>query len=424
MTGSATSGRPQVVFNETLLLGILAAVQFTHIMDFMIMMPLGSHLMRVFEIGPEGFSRLVAAYGISAAIGGLVSALVIDRLDRRRSLLTLYSGFILATLACALSPSYGWLLAARIAAGACGGVASSLIIAMVGDVVPPERRGRGMATVMTAFPLASILGVPGGLLLVNAFNWHAPFVLIVCLGLIVLTLAWLRMPAIVVERSATHPLRQIKEIVGHHIHLRGFLLTAMVTFGAGLMIPFMAPSMVANVGIAEDHIWMIYLFGGAATFFSTPLFGRLADKHDKLHVIAGISFFTIISSILLSRLGPTSVWVALIITTVFFVSMSGRFGPAMAMISNAVEPRYRAGYMSLNSTVQQASSATANLIGGLLVIQAADGRLLGYDLVGLLAAIAFALTVVAAAWLRAAAPHSARNMPAPPMVPPSPEAAL
>ncbi|MFH1498582.1 MAG: MFS transporter [Verrucomicrobiota bacterium] len=411
MSGSASSsnGRPAAVFNETLLLTILAAVQFTHILDFMIMMPLGSHLMRVFAISPEAFSRLVAAYGISAAVGGILAALVIDRLDRRKALLTLYTGFILATLACALAPTYGWLLGARIAAGAFGGVASSLIIAMVGDVVPPDRRGRGMAFVMTAFPLASVLGVPGGLLLVNAFNWHAPFFLIVGLGLVVLTLAALRMPAIVVHRSDAHPLRQISDIVRHPVHLRGFLLTAALIFGGGLMIPFMAPSMVSNVGIAEDHIWMIYLCGGAATFFSTPLFGRLADRHDKLHVIAGISILTVATTLVISRLGPTPVWVALIVTTLFFVTMSGRFGPAMAMVSNAVEPRYRAGYMSLNSTVQQASSATANLVGGLMIVQTADGRLAGYDRVGLLAAAAFALTIAAGAWLRAAAPHSARN---------------
>lgn len=424
MTAKASSGRPPVVFNESLLLVILAAVQFTHVLDFMIMMPLGSHLMRVFSIGPEAFSRLVAAYGIAAAVGGLIASFVIDRLDRRRALLTLYSGFILATLACALAPSYHWLLLARVAAGACGGVASSLIIAMVGDVIPPERRGRGMATVMTAFPLASILGVPGGLLLVNVFNWHAPFVLIVVLGLIVLTLAWLRMPAIIVDHSNAHPLRQVSDIVRNPIHLRGFLLTATLTFGGGLMIPFMAPTMVANVGIAEDHIWMIYLCGGAATFVSTPFVGRLADRYDKLYVIATISIFTIITSIVLSQLGPTPVWVALIITTLFFVTMSGRFGPSMAMISNAVAPRYRAGYMSLNSTVQQASSATANLLGGLLIVEGANGHLLGYGRVGLISAGAFALTIAAAAWLRAGAPHSARNIPAPPMVPPSVESVL
>src|SRR5690606_676833 len=238
MTGTAKSGRPATVpINEKLILAILAAVQFTHILDFMIMMPLGSHLMRVFAIGPEAFSRLVASYGIAAAVGGLIAAFVIDRLDRRRALLTLYAGFTVATLACALAPNYAWLLAARIAAGAFGGVASSLIIAMIGDVIPPARRGRGMATVMTAFPLASVLGVPGGLLLVNTFNWHAPFFLIAGLGVVVLGLAWRWLPAIHLVRSRAHPLRQMADIVAHRVHLRGFLLTALLVFGGGLMIP-------------------------------------------------------------------------------------------------------------------------------------------------------------------------------------------
>ncbi len=416
MTGTAKSGRPATVpINEKLILAILAAVQFTHILDFMIMMPLGSHLMRVFAIGPEAFSRLVASYGIAAAVGGLIAAFVIDRLDRRRALLTLYAGFTVATLACALAPNYAWLLAARIAAGAFGGVASSLIIAMIGDVIPPARRGRGMATVMTAFPLASVLGVPGGLLLVNTFNWHAPFFLIAGLGVVVLALAWRWLPAIHLVRSRAHPLRQMADIVAHRVHLRGFLLTALLVFGGGLMIPFMAPTMVANAGIPENLIWLIYLFGGAATFFTTPLFGHLADRHDKARVIASVSGCTILTTLVISRLGPAPLALSLVVTTLFFVTMSGRFGPAMAMVSNAVEARYRGGYMSLNSTVQQASSAAANLVAGLLVTQGAHGRLVGYDRVGLLAALAFILTVAAAFWLRAAAPHAASNRHAPPL---------
>src|SRR5690606_3105674 len=149
----------------------LAAVQFTHIMDFMIMMPLGAQLMRYFTITPGEFSWLVASYGLAAAVSGCLGGFVLDRFDGKQALLTLYTGFGVATLACALAPTFWALLVARLAAGACGGVAGSLITAMVGDVIPPERRGAAMGTVMAAFPLASVLGVPAGLLLANWFEW-------------------------------------------------------------------------------------------------------------------------------------------------------------------------------------------------------------------------------------------------------------
>jgi len=110
----------------------LAAVQFTHILDFMIMMPLGAQLMEVFQISPAQFTQLVASYGFAAAISGLAGGFVLDRFDRKRSLVVLYAGFGLATLACALAPTHHTLILARLAAGAFGGLAASMVTAMVG----------------------------------------------------------------------------------------------------------------------------------------------------------------------------------------------------------------------------------------------------------------------------------------------------
>jgi len=204
----------------------LAAVQFTHIMDFMIMMPLGAGLMRVFNITPTQFSYLVAAYGLSAAVTGFAGGFFMDRLDRKRALLWLYAGFGAATLACAFAPTFHWLLAARIAAGACGGVAGALVLAIVSDVIPTDRRGRGMATVMTAFPIASVLGVPAGLLLANAFGWHAPFLLLAGLSVPIWCVASRFLPALPPSAMRTHPGRQMWDILSHGVHRRGFLLTA------------------------------------------------------------------------------------------------------------------------------------------------------------------------------------------------------
>ena len=404
MSGSSPAPR----INERLLLFTLAAVQFTHIMDFMIMMPLGSRLMRVFSINPEQFSRLVAAYGLVAAVTGFAGGFVLDRFDRKHALLLLYSGFGLSTLACALAPNYAALLVARLMAGAFGGVSSSVIVAMVGDVIPPARRGRAMGVVMSAFPIASVLGVPFGLLLAGKFEWHAPFFLLAALSAIVLTTASRSLPNLRSEHPPAHPWKQMTAILTHPVHQRGFMLSGALVFAGACIIPFLAPSMVANVGIPEEHLWMIYAAGGACTFITTPLVGRLADHYDKLHVLGWLSLLACVVVLTLTNLPPASIYVAMAITALFMISMSGRFTPAMAMISNAVESRYRGGFMSVNSAVQQAASGMANLTAGLLVTQSATGRLTGYPRVGLVSVACFGLTYYLAARLRTAAPHAAR----------------
>src|SRR4051812_15449361 len=179
----------------------LAAVQFTHIIDFMIMMPLGAQLMRIFNITPAQFTHLVASYGLAAALSGFAGGFFLDRFDRKNSLLFLYTGFGLSTFACGLAPTPGWLLIARLAAGAFGGLAGSMVTAMVGDVIPPTRRGRAMSIVMAAFPVASVLGVPAGLILAGKFGWHAPFFMLGSVAAVVLSLAWISLPHI---RTAVH----------------------------------------------------------------------------------------------------------------------------------------------------------------------------------------------------------------------------
>lgn len=412
-SSGAGSIKPPV--SERTILLTLAAIQFTHILDYMIVMPLGAGLMRVFDISPTQFSYLVAAYGAAAAVAGLIGGFFLDRVDRKRALFALYAGFTLATLACALAPTFPALLTARVMAGACGGVAGAIVIAMVGDVVPPERRGRGFAFVMSAFPLASIAGVPLGIALASRFEWHAPFYLLVALGLpILFAIAKLipAQPPMIHAGPAPHPFRAMRNLLSESIHWRGFAVTAALVFGGGCVIPFMAPSMVANVGLSESQLPSVYFFGGLATFASTRWIGHLTDRHDKLHVLAALTIPATVAVLLLTRLEPSPLPIVLLVTTLFFVGMSGRFGPATTLVANSVEPRFRGGFMSVNSAVQQGASSLANLVGGALIWRDSAGHLAGYTRIGWLSTGAFLLTLVLAHRLRAAAPHAALNAPA------------
>ena len=404
----STATHAQTPGKERAILLMLTAVQFTHILDYMIIMPLGSHLMRVFGITPGQFSHLVAVYGIAAALTGFTGGFFLDRYDRKLALLTLYTGFGLATLACALAPTYNALLIARFAAGGFGGVASSVLTAMIGDVIPPERRGRAMGLVAAAFPIASVLGVPIGLLLAEHFEWHAPFYLLGGVSAIVLALGVRVLPRLHVVHEPTHPWLQMKAILSHPVHQRGFMLSVALVFAGGTIIPFLAPSMVANVGVSESHLWLIYAAGGACTFATTPLFGWLSDRHDKLHVLGWLTLAAASVVLTLTNLPAAPIGVAMLVTACFMVTMSGRFTPAMAMMANAVDARYRGGFMSVNSAVQQATGGLANLTAGALITSDAAGHLVGYPVVGLISLTFFALTFYMAWRLRAIAPHSAR----------------
>lgn len=384
----------------------LGAVQFTHILDFMIMMPLGAQLMRVFQITPAQFTHLVACYGLAAAVSGFIGGFLMDRFDRKRALLVLYAGFGVATLACGLAPSHHWLMIARLAAGAFGGLAGSMVNAMVGDIIPPARRGRAMSVVMGAFPVASVLGVPAGLVLAAHFGWHAPFFLLAACAAVNLVLASIALPHLPTAVHDHNPAKQMREILSHRIHLRAFALGAVVVMAGGVLIPFIAPSFIANVGLDEKfQLPLTYAVGGLATMCSMPIVGWLSDHMDRLKLLTILSCAAVVVVLIMVRLGPSSVWVAATMMALFMVTMSGRFTPAMTMITNAVEGRYRGGFMSVNAALQQAASGMANVVAGFFVTLSPSGRLVGFPMLGYVSVAFFALTVLCAAELRSAAPH-------------------
>ncbi len=404
---------------------VLGAVQFTHILDFMIMMPLGAQLMSAFNITPAQFSQLVACYGIAAAVSGFAGGFLLDKFDRKRALLVLYAGFGLATLACGLAPTYHLLLLARLAAGAFGGLASSLVTAMVGDFIPPARRGRAMGIVTAAFPVASVLGVPAGLMLAGHFGWHAAFFLLAGCVVVNLIIGSLALPHL---RTAVHghePWEQMKQIMTHRVHLRAFAVGSMLGMAGGILVPFLAPSFIANVGLNEQvQLPIAYAVGGVATAISTPIIGWLSDHMDRLRLLVIMSLGAIIVTLVIMRLGPASVVIASLMMALFMVTMSGRYAPAMTMITNAVEARYRGGFMSIISALQLAANAVASILAGWFVSKDATGHLLGLPMVSYVATGFFILTLLFAFELRAAAPHVASHAKkdvAPP--PPSPDSA-
>jgi predicted MFS family arabinose efflux permease len=396
---------------ERLLLLILTAVQFTHCLDFMIILPLAEDLMREFDVSPTQFGYMVAVYSISAAIVGFGAGFFMDRISRHIALLVLYAGLTVATFWCAFAPSFAWLVAARSVTGLCGGVAASVVGAIIADTIPPWRRGKAMAWVGTAFPIAQVFGLPAGLWCAKHYGWQSAFVLLGCMCLLVLAVAYFTLPPLPPKRPAeAAPVRQMREILTHPLHIRAFLLSGVLLFAGALVAPFMALAMEKNGGLDKDDIALMYFCGGIVVFFTTRFFGIMSDRYDKLLVLSAITPFVILAVLAVTHWEHAPLWVTLLFTTLFFVTMSGRFSPAMTMVSNAIEARYRGGFMSVNAAVQQTCASLAHVTAGALITkEAVSGKLIGFDNVGILAAVMFVLTIFFAGWLRRGAPWAAKN---------------
>jgi predicted MFS family arabinose efflux permease len=374
---------------------LLAAMQFTHIVDFMILMPMGPQLMEIFSLSPGRFGSLVSAYTFSAGIAGILAAIFLDRFERRRAMLVVYLGFIAGTVLCALAPTAELLLIARIVCGAFGGVTVALVFAMIGDVIPVARRGAAMGIVMTAFSVASIAGVPLGLLLSTRLGWQAPFVALAILSLAMWIAALRLLPRLRRPPIATGILADFGAILRKPLHWRAFAFTFAMMGSTFLVIPYISAYMVANSRVANGELPWLFFAGGLFTFFTLRWFGVLGDRHGLFRVFAWVSIAALVPVLLITHLGPWGLAAALPATVLFMVLVSGRSAPGMALLTVVVEPRLRGGFMSLNTALQQLSSGAASLAAGLILTLGPDGRMQGYGLVGWLAVAG----ILASVWL-------------------------
>ena len=388
-----TTLQPLDPARERILLLTLAGIQFAHILDFMVMMPLGPILVRELGIDTQQFGLLVSAYTFTGAATGLLAATFVDRFERKRLLLGAFALFALATLACGLAPGYASLMLARCAAGAFGGVLGSMVQTMVGDLIPFERRGRASGTIMSAFALSTVAGVPLSLVLASHFGWRAPFVFIAALAAGLLALGWRQLPtlrghldaAVTGEAERSHPLAAMGAVLSDANHLRALAFIALIMLSGFMVIPYITLYSVANVGIRQEDLYLIYLAGGCATFFTSRLIGRLADRHGKVRTYRLIALCSMLPLLLQTHLPPVPLWLMVIASTVFFVFVPGRMVPAMAIVTSAVKPALRGTFLSISGATQQLASGAAAWLGGLVIAQDAAGQIVRYGWVGFMA---------------------------------------
>jgi predicted MFS family arabinose efflux permease len=394
---------------EWVVLLVLAAVQFTSIVDFVVIMPLGPQLMKSLRIGPWEFGLIVEAYTFAAGIAGLLAASLVDRFSRRTAFLTLFTGFLIGTLLCALASNYQLLVAARALTGCFGGILGGIAMAIVGDVFPEERRGRATGVLMSAFAIASVVGVPLGLVLGQQLGWHVPFLAIVALGVPVLVAGWLALPRLAehLGKKHAHPLASLLGTFQNASNWSSFALLASLSIGAFAVIPFINPYLVHNVGVPESYLFLVYMVGGGLTLVTSPLVGKLADHFGKLLMFRIIAPLSALMLIAVTSLPPLPTVFAILVVAGLFVTNSGRMIAAMAMVTGTVPARSRGGFMSANSSVQHIASGLGTLLASRLIVERPDGSLEHFGLVGFIACGITLLSLLLAGRLRPVAPAKA-----------------
>ena len=384
--------------NERRILLILAAIQFTNIVDFMIMMPMGDILKKELLIGPGAYGLLVSSYGLAAGLSSFLGVFYLDNLDRRKALLWAYTGFMMGTLSSAIIPTTGdvhlnyyLFIGTRVLTGLTGGLLGGLVMSIVGDLIPLERRGKAMGIVTLAFSLAAVLGVPMALILVDVFdnNWHVPFYTVSALSAVIGWMAWRIIPPInahLNRKEAFDPMETVRGVLESKIQRNALLFTVLLVLGQFTVISFLTPYFINNVGLAQGEIKYIYIAGGAATVLSGISIGKAVDRFGRFRIFTLFAFLSCITMLINTHLPPVSLGWVMFIALFFFTFTSGRMIPANTIISAVVNPKHRAGFMSLNSSAQSWASGSSAIIAGAIITQADEySPLENYPVVGYMA---------------------------------------
>ncbi len=357
---------------QIFVVAILALTQFTVVLDFMVMSPLGDMLMKSMSIKPSQFALAVSCYAFSAGFAGLLTAGFADSFDRKKLLMFFYIGFIVGTLFCGLTTSYPMLIAARIVTGLFGGVIGSISMAIVADLFPLQERGRVMGFMQMGFGASQVLGIPISLYLANVWRWQTPFLMIVGLATITWLVILFKLKPItqhLLIKNNKNALTHLWHTFSKKRYRIGFLSTAFLSIGGFMMMPWGSAFSINNLHITQQQLPVLFMVGGISTLLIMPLVGKLSDKIDKFKLFAAASIWMIIVVLIYTNLTPVPFWIAMMMNILMMIGIMSRMVPSMALTSALPEMQDRGAFMSINSSLQQIAGGLAAAIGGMVVVQ-------------------------------------------------------
>ena len=377
---------------------VLAGINFTHIVDSMLIMPLGDLFIETFQISAAQFSLLVSVYAFAATLSALLAFFVLDRYDRKSALLLCYGGFTIGTLLCAFAPTYEVLIGFRILTGLFGGVIGALALSIVSDLYLFKERGKAMGILMAAFSGASALGVPFGLYLAAQGSWHTPFLVLGGLAVCIWIFVALKFPSFTqhfesmrgVERSMK---RTINQITSDKNQVNALLAGFVLVLAHFMIIPFISPYLIKNVGLSQSDIALQFFLGGIATVISSPLIGRLTDRFGVNKIFTYTMLLCFIPTMMIVYLQVSPLWHVLTFTTLFFVLASGRMIPANTIITASAGVENRGSFMAIKSALQQFAIGLSAIISGQIIYINESGYYENYPIVGYIAVVTGLATI-------------------------------
>jgi predicted MFS family arabinose efflux permease len=369
---NATSQQSTFTAYQKFAVFILAITQFTVILDFMVMSPLGDILMKTMNLKPSSFGIVVSAYAFSAGISGILTAGFADKFDRKKLLLFFYIGFIAGTIFCGIATNFPLLVAARVVTGLFGGVIGSISMAIVVDLFSLQQRGRVMGYIQMGFGASQILGIPVGLYLANAWGWHAPFLWVAGMAGIIALIIALKLKPITQHLSIKmdqSPFQHLLHTITKKEYRVGFAATSLLSVGGFMMMPFGSAFAINNLQITENQLPMLFMIAGIATLVVMPLIGKWSDRIDKFKIFTIGSIWAMIMIVVYTNLGKTPFAVASILNVLMMIGIMGRMVPSRALVTTIPEAKDRGAFMSINSSLQQMAGGVAAAFAGMIVVQ-------------------------------------------------------
>jgi len=383
--------------NRKLILYTLAVINFTHIVDSMLIMPMGDIFIEEFQISAHKYSYLIMAYAFAAFLSSGMGFFFLDSFDRKKALLFTYIGFSVGTFACAFANTYELLVAIRFLTGLFGGFIGALVLSIVSDLYKFKERGAAIGIIFAAFSAASALGIPIGLYLAVVGSWQLPFMIIGVFGLIITALIFFLFPSMTshfesVDKSRTM-MDTIRTLTSDSNQVIALLTGFIIILGHFMIIPFISPYMIKNVGLTQLEISYQFFFGGVATIISGPLVGRFVDKIGVFKVFLTMLILSTIPTMLIVTLPEISLPLAVAVVVLFFITASGRMIPANTLISAAASKDNRGSFMSMKSALQQLAIALASLISGLIIFINPEGKFENYPILGIISIAILSTTI-------------------------------
>ncbi len=363
---------PALSSYQKLVIFLLAITQFTVVLDFMVMSPLGDIMMKSMNINTAQFGLAVSAYAFSAGISGLLTAGFADKYDRKKLLLFFYIGFVIGTFFCAIAPNHFWLVAARIVTGIFGGVIGSISLAIVADLFDFQQRGKVMGFIQMGFGVSQVMGIPIGLYIANQWGWQVPFLAIAALAAIIAIAIFIKLKPL----TAHLALQQEHSVVKHLLHTItlknhriGFLATALLSVGGFMMMPFGSAFAINNLKISTQQLPLLFMVTGVAALISMPLIGKMSDRVDRFKIFAIATLIAAVIINIYSHYAATAFWLVMVTNVFMMVAIMSRMVPASALTSAIPEPQYRGSFMSINASLQQMAGGFGAMIAGWVIVQ-------------------------------------------------------